>query len=285
MTDSAVPSRRNLLQSAALAAALLPLAPMAAKAAQPAAPSPRKLKLGVATYSLRKMPLEAAIAAIRRVGLAYASIKDFHLPLKSTPQQRKAVADQFKAAGITPLSCGVITMKNDEANIRAAFEYARDAGIPTIVCNPAPASMPLLDKFVKEFDIRLAIHNHGPESKTFPTPYEALKLIESLDPRVGICVDVGHTIRAGADPAEAILKCRARLFDVHIKDLLGTQPNAKESEVGRGALDIKGILQALVQIDYPHLVGFEYEKDPDDVLPGLAESVGYVKGVLTGLGA
>src|SRR5688572_9581940 len=120
------------------------------------------LRAGVASYTLRKLPLEQAIRAIQRVGLNHVSIKDFHLPLNSTADQRREAARKFKEAGITPLSCGNITMQNDEANVRQAFEYARDAGIPTIVCSPHPDSMPILDRMVKEFDIKIAIHNHGP---------------------------------------------------------------------------------------------------------------------------
>jgi len=241
------------------------------------------LRIGVATYSLRELPLADAISAIRRVDLGYASIKSFHLPLESTPQQRRQVVAQFQAAGITPLSCGNVTMKNDPADVRRAFEYARDAGIPTIVCAPDPGSMPLLDEMVREFDIRLAIHNHGPEDDHFPSPYAVREAVEGYDSRIGLCIDVGHTARAGVDPAEAIRRCRDRLHDVHLKDLDTTAREGRSVEMGRGVLDVGAILEALLEIGYPHLVSFEYEKDPEDPLPGLAESVGYVRGVLRGL--
>ena len=291
MNETSLLSRRRLLQAGALAAGvaapvLVRPTPAAGNAAAPPTPASdpwRGLKIGVASYSLRTMPLEAAIKAIGRVGLSYVSIKDAHLPRKSTPEERRAVAQKFKDAGITPLSCGNIGMSNNEANIRDAFEYARDAGIPTIVCSPDPASMPLLDKMVKEFDIKIAIHNHGPEDKRFPSPYDAWKAVEKYDRRLGLCIDVGHTQRAGVDPAESILKCRERLYDVHLKDLNSRQPRAGVTEVGRGALDITSILQALLTIRFAHLVGFEYEKDANDPLPGLAESVGYTRGVLRSL--
>ncbi len=210
-------------------------------------------------------------------------IKDFHLPLNSTTEERRSVAARFKEAGITPLSCGNITMENDAANVRRAFEYARDAGLPTIVCSPHPDSMPILDAMVKEFDIRLAIHNHGPEDKRFPSPYDVWKAVERYDRRIGLCIDVGHTARAKVDPAEAIRRCRERLYDLHIKDIDSTAPEGKTVEAGRGVLDLASILRALLQVGYPHLVSFEYEKDQDDPLPGLAETVGYTKGLLAGL--
>ena len=240
-------------------------------------------RAGVASYTLRKLPLEQAIKAIQRVGLNHVSIKDFHLPLNSTAEQRREVARKFKEAGITPLSCGNITMQNDEANVRQAFEYARDAGIPTIVCSPHPDSMPILDRMVKEFDIKIAIHNHGPEDKRFPSPYDAWKAVESYDRRLGLCIDIGHTARAKVDPAESILKCRERLYDLHFKDITSTEPNGGTLEAGRGVLDLDSVLRALLKIKYPYLLSFEYEKDADDPLPGLAETVGYTKGLLAGI--
>jgi inosose dehydratase len=280
--------RRELIKGAAMAASL-PLARMAgaqtagASAAAKTGDRWRGLKAGVASYTLRKMPLDAAIAAIKRVGLQYVSIKDFHLPLDSTPEQRKAVAARFKAAGITPLSCGNVSMENDPANVRRAFEYARDTGLPTIVCSPHPDSMPILDAMVKEFDIKLAIHNHGPEDKRFPSPYDVWKAVQPYDKRIGLCIDVGHTARAKVDPAEAIRKCRERLYDLHLKDIDSTAPDGKTIEGGRGVLDLQSVLRAVLDVDYPHLVSFEYEKDADDPVPGLAETVGYTKGLLGGL--
>lgn len=284
-------SRREIIKNGVLASAALPLMSNSVRAASSAPPveaSPNGdpwhgLKVGVASYTLRKMPLDATIKAIQRVGLRYVSIKDFHMPMKTTAEERRAVVQKFKDAGITPLSCGNVTMQNDEANIRAAFEYARDAGLPTIVCSPHPDSMPILDRMVKEFDIKLAIHNHGPEDKRFPSPYDAWKAAEKYDQRIGLCIDVGHTARAKVDPAEAIIKCRARLYDLHLKDINSTAPDGKTLEIGRGVLDIKPMLQALLKIKYSYLVSFEYEKDENDPLPGLSESVGYTKALLAGM--
>lgn len=277
-------TRRELVKAGALAAASLPLGgARLTRAASAAGDGWRGLKAGVASYTLRKLPLDAAIAAIQRVGLSYVSIKDFHLSLKSTAEERKAVAAKFKAAGITPLSCGNITMQNDPANVRQAFEYARDTGLPTIVCSPDPASMPILDAMVKEFDIKLAIHNHGPEDKRFPSPYDVWKAVQPYDKRVGLCIDVGHTARAKVDPAEAIRRCKDRLYDLHFKDINSTAPDGKTVEVGRGVLDLKSILQATLDVNYPHLFSFEYEKDENDPVPGLAESIGYTKGLLAGM--
>jgi inosose dehydratase len=286
--DTTTPSRRHFLQSAALLGATVAggaqqpelLAP--AGAAQPKPPTDpwKGLKVGVASYSLRGMKLEPAIAAIQRVGVSYVSIKDIHLPMKLSREERKAAADKFRQAGVTPLSCGVVTMQNDEANCRAAFEYARDIGVPVIVCNPHPESFPILDRLVKEFDLKLAIHNHGPESDRFKSPADAMKLAENFDERIGVCVDVGHTARMKVDPAEAIRQCAPRLYDVHLKDLSILEHPNNGVEIGRGVLDVRAMLQALLDINYAYHAGIEYEAQAKDPLPGLAESVGYLRGVL-----
>jgi sugar phosphate isomerase/epimerase len=277
-----------LIRLGASAAALSPLFGFAPGDPTPAAaPEPTDpwlgLKVGIATYTFHKVPLDETIKAVRQVGVNYVSIKDAHLPLKSTAEQRKAVVKKFRDAGITPLSCGNIGMKENESDVRNAFEYARDIGVPTIVCTPVPAILLLLDKLVKEFDIKVAIHNHGPEDKLWPSPYTAWDAIQKLDERIGLCIDVGHTARCGVDPAEAIRKCAARLYDVHLKDLSAIEVKSRPCEVGRGVLDIRGILQALLDVKFARLVGLEYEKDMNDPLPGIAESIGYERGVLSGM--
>lgn len=240
----------------------------------------QNFKVGVASYTFRKLSVDDTIKAMKRLDLHYISIKDFHLSLNSTTAERKAVIQKFKDAGITPLSCGNITMQNDEKNIRNAFEYARDSGIPTIVCSPHPDSMAILDKMVKEFDIKLAIHNHGPEDKRFPSPYDAYKAVQNYDKRLGLCIDVGHTARAKVDPAESIIKCKDRLYDLHFKDINTTEANGRTIEGGRGVLDLSDIVRALQKVKYSHLVSIEFEEWENDPLPSVAETAGYAKGLL-----
>ena len=279
-------SRRDLIR---LGAAAVPaLATLGAPACLAATETPdpwRGLKVGIASYSFHKLSLDDAIRGVRRVGVKYVSIKDVHLPLKSTTEQRQEVVRKFRDAGITPLSCGVVGLSDDEAEIRNAFEYARDAGIPTVVCKPTRASLPLLDKLVKEFDLKLAIHNHGPEDKVWPSPYDAWEAVQSFDRRLGLCIDVGHTARCGVDPSEAIRKCAARLYDLHLKDLEGPPGKLRPVEVGRGVLDVRKMLTTLIDLKYEGHVGLEYEKDANDPIPGAAESIGYVRGVLSSLPA
>ena len=282
-------SRRSFFEGGISAGALALVAggtvPSHAVAAEPGGGDPwLGLKVGVASYTFSKFPLEAAITGIRRVGVSYVSIKDKHLPLNSTAEQRRTVVKAFKAAGLTPLSCGNVGMTDDEAQIRNAFEYARDCGIPTIVCSPTRASLPVLDRLVKEFDIKLAIHNHGPEDKVWPSPYDVWEGVQGYDKRIGLCIDVGHSARCPkVDPVEALRKCAPRLYDVHIKDIAAAEGKSRPVELGRGVLDIRGMLRVLLDQKYPYHVGLEYEKDMGDPIPGCAESIGYIKGVLTGL--
>ena len=237
-------------------------------------------KVGIASYTFRKLSVDDTIKAVQRLALHYISIKDFHLSLNSTTAERKAVVQKFADGGIAPLSCGNITMQNDEADIRRAFEYAKDCGLPTIVCSPHPDSMPLLDKMVKEYDIKLAIHNHGPEDKRFPSPYDVYKAVQGFDKRIGLCIDVGHTARAKVNPADAIIKCKDRLYDLHFKDISSTEPNGKTIEAGRGVLNLPAIVHSLQKIKYPYLVSVEFEEWESDPLPSVAETIGYAKGLL-----
>jgi sugar phosphate isomerase/epimerase len=272
-----------------LAAAALPLTVPSTRAGltshNHAADPWRGLKMGFASYTFRELPRAEAIKAIRRVGLGYVSIKDMHLPLKSSAEERRQAVREFLDAGIKPLSCGVVSITDDPAVQRNAFEYARDAGLPTIVANPTRASLSSIDKLVQEFDIRVAIHNHGPEDKVWPSPYDAWEAIQGYDKRIGLCIDVGHTARCGVDPAEAIRKCASRLYDLHLKDIDSTDPKGRPIELGRGVLDLKAMLKALLDIGYGNLIGLEYEKDGKDPIPGAAESVGYLKGLLVSMPA
>ena len=279
-------SRRDVLKVAAVvvAGASVPLGLASVTRAQgtDAAPSDpwRGLKMGMASYSFNQLPLDKCVKAIQRLDLHYVSIKDAHLKLNTSSEERKAVAQKFRDAGMTPLSCGVVNFKNDEKSARNAFEYARDIGVPTIVSAPDPDALDLCEKLVKEFDIRFAIHNHGPTDKHFRTPTDTFNAIKDRDPRMGLCIDVGHTARVGADPVEDIRRYKDRLFDLHMKDVTNKTPQGKATECGRGVLDIPGMFRSLLEIKYSHHVGLEYEKDLKDPVPGASESIGYMKGVL-----
>lgn len=239
-------------------------------------------KLGLASYTLRKFKLDETLAMTKRVGLKYICLKSFHLPLESTPAQIQAVVAKVKEAGLILYGGGVIGM-NKEAQVHQAFDYAKAVGMKVIVAAPAPQLLPLVEKKVKQYDIKVAIHNHGPGDKHYPTPDRAYDKVKPYDKRIGFCHDIGHTQRLGVDPVISTEKIADRLHDVHIKDVTGLTAGDHGCEIGRGVIDIPKFLRTLIKINYAGVVSFEYEKDADDPLAGLAESVGYVKGVLAAI--
>lgn len=281
-------NRRELLQVAGIGA-VATLVGAGSAAAQnrkkkQAASAPARagkclFELGLASYTLRKFDLDKTLAMTSRVGLKHICFKDFHLKMDSTPEQIQATVQKVKDAGLNLYAGGVIYMRNED-QVRQAFEYAKAAGMKVIVGVPVPETLPLVDKLVKQYDIKVAIHNHGPTDKVYPVPATAYEQIKNLDKRIGLCDDIGHTMRAGVDPCESAEKFADRLLDVHVKDVSAAKPEGSAVEVGRGVIDIPRYIRTLVKIKYSGILSFEYEKDADDPLPGLAESVGYVRGVM-----
>ncbi len=243
----------------------------------------RGLKVGVASYSLRKFKLDEALSMTRAMGVKYITLKDFHLPFKTSKAEREEARRKTEAAGITLLGGGVIYMKNDEQEIRSMFEYAREAGMPTIVAAPDPAGLDLVEKMAKEFNIRVAIHNHGPGDQRYPSPLDVLKLIQDRHELLGVCIDVGHTIRLGQDPVEVTRRCASRLHDFHIKDVTRADPSGKAIELGRGVIDLVGLMKVLLELKFPYHVALEHELSADNPIPGMVESFAYLRGILAAL--
>ncbi|GJM29185.1 MAG: hypothetical protein DHS20C17_18200 [Cyclobacteriaceae bacterium] len=238
-----------------------------------------QLKLGLASYSLRKFNQEETIAMTKRAGLDYICFKSMHLPMDAAPEELKGSAARVSAAGLVLYGAGVIYMK-DKSEVDQAFEYAKNAGMSVIVGVPGHDLLDYTNEKIKQYDIRVAIHNHGPGDDLYPSPESIYEKIKHLDERFGICMDIGHTERIGVDPTEAGEKYFSRLFDIHLKDVDKAAEDGKTVEIGRGVIDIPKFLNMLVNKNYQGVVSIEYEKDADDPLPGLAESVGYVKGCL-----
>jgi sugar phosphate isomerase/epimerase len=272
----------GLLGTTALAAAL----PRETFAAVTKPPSDQfdGLKLGMASYTLRKFPLDQAIAMTKQAGLKYINLKDVHLSLKSSRAERQEARQKIEAAVLTLMGGGVIYLKNNDEEIRAVFDYAKDAGMPAIVCSPEPDALDSVEKMAKEYNILIAIHNHGPGDKKYPSPLDVLRLVKDRDPRMGLCMDVGHTVRLGEDPVAEIEQAGSRLHDFHIKDENKAAANGTSTEVGKGVIDIVGVLKALVTAKFPYHVGLEYEANETNPMPGVIESVAYMRGVLAAIG-
>lgn len=238
------------------------------------------LKIGVASYSLRTLSLDDTIKALTRFSVTYVCLKSMHMPLDSTDEEIMSIAKKVRAAGLDLYGAGVIYMKTEDEVINA-FRYAKAADLEVIVGVPNHELLPLTNELVQEHDIKVAIHNHGPGDELYPTAQSIYDRIQDLDPRVGMCLDIGHEIRIGLDAHESARKYADRIYDVHLKDVNVAAPEGHNIEMGHGVIDIAGFLKVLQDINYQGVVGIEYEKDGDDPLPGLAESLGYIRGILS----
>jgi sugar phosphate isomerase/epimerase len=280
-------SRRAFLQSGALAtaAAFSSVGPAMAEAV-PASGKPSPIKLGLASYTFRNFTRAQLIGYMKQLHLTDLNCKDAkdHLPMDPT-LEAQALTD-YAANGIKLHAVGTVYFPKDEDDdIRSKFEYAKRAGVNVIVAgDPAPTTLPRIEKFVREYDIRLAIHNHGPEDKIYPSPFDVLKVVKDMDPRIGCCIDVGHAARAGTNLVESIHAVGPRLYDMHVKDLTSFASKESQVPVGEGILPFREIFQALIEIDYKGFVDLEYEVHADDPMPGVIESFAFMRGVLDGMG-
>jgi sugar phosphate isomerase/epimerase len=281
-------SRRDFARTGALVAAAFPFSSDVFVLAQqsPSADQAAPIRLGVASYTFRNFTRAQMIGFMKQLNVVELNAKDVKDHLPSDAQQETAALADYAAASIKPHAAGTIYFPKDEdADIRTKFEYCKRAGIRVIVAgDPAPQTLPRIEKFVKEYDIRFAIHNHGPEDKIWHSPLDVLKAVNNMDPRMGCCIDVGHTARAGTDVVEAIKEAGPRLFNVHVKDLTNFQNKESQVAVGEGIMPMRKMFEVLIAMKYNGFVDLEYEIHPDDPMPGVIASFAYMRGVLAGLG-
>jgi sugar phosphate isomerase/epimerase len=244
------------------------------------------IRLGLASYTFRNFSRAQLITFMKQLNVFALNAKDVKDHLPTDPQQESAALADYAAAGIKLHAAGAIYFPKDEdADLRSKFEYCKRAGISVIVAgDPTPETLPRIEKFAKEYDIRIAIHNHGPEDKLWHSPLDVLQAVKNMDPRMGCCIDVGHTVRAGTDVVQAIHQAGARLFNVHMKDLTNFQSKESQVTVGDGVMPVRKMFEALIAMDYKGFVDLEYEIHPDDPLPGVIASFAYMRGVLAGMG-
>jgi len=270
-------SRRLFLQNAgsslALAGAAGPLA-----LAAPAPPAEDLFKLGMAGYSFVHFKLDQALAMMKKVDVRYLCIKDFHLPFDSTDEQIRAFHQQLAEAGVTGYAVGPIYMKTEQ-EVDRGFAYARRVGVKLVVGVPNEELLPYVEKKVQEYDMRYAIHIHGPDIKLYPNAASVIRAVKDRDPRLGLCFDMGHDTRYGDDAIADLEKYAKRIFDIHLKNVTAASKEGKTCELGRGVIDVPAFVQMLRKIRYDGCCSLEYEKDMKDPLAGIAESVGYFRGV------
>jgi sugar phosphate isomerase/epimerase len=243
------------------------------------------VRLGVASYSFRKFTRAQAIEMTKALGTPYFNIKDFHLKLDSTLAEIDAARQEFASAGLVIVGGGNISFpdSDSDAQRRARFEYAKRVGMPLIVCAPTHNTLPKLERLVKEFDIKIAVHNHGPEDSQFPTPQSVLEVVKGMDPRCGLCIDIGHTARTGKDVVESIGEAGPRLLDMHLKDLKDMSVKESQCDVGEGRMPFPEIFRQLLKMRYGGYANLEYEINENNPLPGMQKSFSYMRGVLAGM--
>ena len=243
--------------------------------------------LGMAGYTFNKFDIDTTLAFMKRIDVHYLCIKDFHLPLDADAERIAEFKAKLRAHDVVGYGVGPIYMKDVEA-VDRAFAYAQRVGVDLIVGVPgvwgdkAPRYDVLdrVEQKVKETNIRYAIHLHGPDMALYPDATSIWNDVCERDERMGMCLDIGHNLRAGADPIRDLKRYRKRVFDIHIKDVTLPTKAGKAIEVGRGIIDFRAFVKMLRRVDYKGSLSLEYEKDMADPFVGIAESIGYLKGVM-----
>jgi len=246
---------------------------------QPPPETGEKFRLGMAGYTFIKFNIDKTLETMQKVDVHYLCIKDFHLPLTSTDEEIAAFHAKLKAKGVTGYGVGPIYMTS-EAEIDKAFDYAKRVGVKLIVGVPNYELLPYVDKKVKEYGFTYAIHLHGPDQTSYQDAEVVWNHVKDLDPRIGMCLDIGHDTRNGKDPVADLKKYHTRVFDVHIKDVTGTTKLGYSLEVGRGIINIPAFVKMLRKVGYTGMCSLEHEKDMTDPFLGIAESIGYFRGVI-----
>jgi sugar phosphate isomerase/epimerase len=244
-------------------------------------------KLGMQAWSFNRFTLFEAIDKTRSLGLdyiqAYPGQKvSTEIPANFGPdlpdQQRKAVKTKLAESNIQVVAFGVVEISKDETKARRLFEFAKDMGIETIVSEPEAAQFDLIDKLCKEFQIKVAIHNH-PKPSIYWNPDTVLKACEGRSPWIGACVDVGHWVRSELNPIDCLKKLKGRILDVHIKEI----DKGNDVVWGTGQGRIKGIMEELHGQGYLGTFAIEYESNWDNNVPEIRESIAYFDSVASTL--
>ena len=248
-------------------------------APQPSADTSEKFKVGMAGYSFVHFNLDQTLEMMEKCDVKYLCIKDFHLPFDSSDQQIAEFHNKLKSKGVTGYAVGPIYMRSKE-EVDNAFEYAKRVGVELIVGVPNYELLPYVNQKVKDYNFHYAIHLHGPDIELYPDADDVWENVKDLDPRIGMCLDIGHDTRNGKDPVEDLRKYHTRVFDIHIKDVTGDSKEGYSVEIGRGIIDIPAFVNMLREVGYTGVCSLEHERNMKDPLQGIAESIGYFRGVI-----
>ncbi len=222
--------------------------------------------VGVQSYSLRNFKVPEAIRHLQGMGVHYVEFATGHLPPTSTDEQIAETKKLLEAADIKMSGHGVSAFNKDHEKNKHIFDFAKRLGIRTITANPQPdaETFASLDKLVAEYDMKIAIHNHGPGA-LYDKLDGVVKIIKDHDKRIGACVDCGHFLRSGEDPVKCVLELNDRVYGVHMKDEKETNTKASANTIlGKGHLDVVGLFKALRKIKFPAdgALSLEYEANP-----------------------
>ena len=235
-------------------------------------------RIGVAGYTYRNFDIDQTLKYLQSMGVKYLSVKDFWLPLNSTAEQMKAFKAKCAAHGVDGYILGPIYMRN-EAEVDRAFAYAERYGSDVFIGVPTYELIDYVIKKVADTGIKVAIHTHGPDGAPFPNIQKVVELVKDPKLGVGCCMDLGHSVRMGEDIVKDIKKYKDWIYDIHIKDESEASKKGQTWEMGRGVMDFKPIVEVLRKIGYKGVVSLEFEKNGKDPHPGVAESIGYLRGV------
>lgn len=238
-------------------------------------------KIGVAGYTYRSYDIDQTLAFLKSMEVKYFSVKDWWLPLDSTKEQMDAFKAKCREAGVNPYILGPIYMRS-EADVDRAFAYAERYGSDVFIGVPTYELTDYMIKKVKETGIKVAIHTHGPDGQPFPNIQKVVEVYKDPSLGIGCCMDLGHSVRMGEDIVKDIKKYKAWIYDIHIKDESAASKEGQTWEMGRGVMDFRPIVKVLRQIKYKGVVSLEFEKNGNNPHPGVAESIGYLRGVSDG---
>ena len=239
------------------------------------------MKIGVAGYSYREFSIDETLAMLQSMDVKYLSIKDWWLPLDSTKEQMDAFKAKCASYGVDGYILGPIYMKS-KAEVDRAFAYTERYGIKMFIDVPDYDLIDYVLAKVAETGIKVAIHTHGPDGAAFPSIYKIMELVKDPSLGVGCCLDMGHSVRSGEDIAQIVKKYHKWIYDVHIKDETAPSKEGQTWEMGRGVIDYRPIVKALRKVGYKGVLSLEFEKNGDNPHPGVAESIGYLRGILDG---
>lgn len=241
-----------------------------------------KFEIGVASWGLRKLSFDEVISAMKDMQLRNISLKNMHLPFDLSPSELKARIEGMRSEGLNPYAPGVVYMKS-EAEADQAFEYTKNADLKMIVGVPNYELLDYVEDKIKEYDISVAIHCHGPDNLPYSSTEDAFIRLKDRDPRFGICVDVAHVIRSGMDPVQQIKLVKSRILDMHIWDVSEATKEGKAVRPGMGVLDFKAVLSTLIEIGYSASLSIEYGSEAENPVPAYLETKGYMNGVISTL--